>query len=920
MPRSPSRIVKAPRRAVPRLLGLVCTVLLAALLALPAAAETGRADATAENPRVLFLSSYSYAWPTVPQQLEGIQSELADEVALTVRCMDTKSGADAESLRLFYEQTKHLIQTSSPFDAVIVGDDDALRFVQEHRAELFAGVPVVFEGINDLEAAQTAAADGLTTGVVEQTDYAASLALALQVSPNARHVVAILDDTVTGQGERAQFYAQAARHPELEFTEINVSQLTEAQFHQALRAVEQDCILIYLIASGDSTGRSYTNQQVCAAIEQYAPAPCYRFVSAGIGQGVLGGYVVSHYESGAIAARMTMQILNGVSPAKIPVQTDSPTAYLFDYRVMERFGISKTLLPAGAELLNYEPSFWEAKGRAMALTGLAVLVLCGLLLLALHFRSVDKTNAILARKNAELADAIADAEQANQAKTRFLSNVSHDLRTPVSAIISTTALARRDTYDAGRMWEALNRIESASKVLQGIINDVLDLSAIENEKLKLVREPFSLNALLNDLTSLYHAQCAEKGLHFTLDASAAGEDALVGDPLRLTQILMNLLSNACKFTPSGGRVRLAVQQLSRQDGQVRLRFTVEDTGCGISKEAQQRIFRPYEQEDAATARQYGGSGLGLAIVKTLVEMKHGIVTCQSEKGVGTTFTVELPFACAAPAGDGPYAGLRVLVVEEDRAVRDTVGDLLTSLGVVYDEAVKDQAAGMLTAARAEGRPYDLCIVGWGVADVRGLELVRRIRSLFDPEALLVLVSAAVPAETVEQQAHAGGADHFAARPLPAAALEPALQQAAERLHKRQANAPQQYDFGGKRVLLAEDEAMSAEPLVELLHRAHLEVDWVQTGDAAVERFSCAMPGQYAAILMDIQMPGMDGYEAARTIRISGHPMAQKIPIIAVSARVFADSVVAVRSAGMNDHVAKPIDSRTLFATLAKYIK
>ena len=733
---------------------LLCLVL-AALFALPAAAAADRSDAhPQQNPRVLFITSYSYAWPTVPQQLEGLQSTLGDEVALTVRCMDTKTLNTEASREVFARQTRLLLQSAGPFDAVVVGDDDALQFVQTHRRELFAGVPVVFEGVNDLGAALAAAQDGLTTGVMEQMSYADNLALALQVSPQAKRVVAILDDTATGAGERTRFYAQEEHYPELEFAEINTSLLTEAQLRQALAAVRQDAVLIYLIASHDSTGRSYTNQQICTMIEQHASVPCYRFVSAGIGQGVLGGYVVSHYESGAIAGRMVMQILDGTSPADIPVQTDSPTTYLFDYRVMQRFDIDKKLLPDDAQILNYEPTFWEAKGRTIATTAVVVLAVAGLLFILLSTHSVTKTNTILARKNLELADAIADAEKANRAKTLFLSNVSHDLRTPVNAIVSLTALARQDTGDAGKMGQTLDRIESASKLLQGIINDVLDLSAIENEKIKLVREPFCLPQLLDELAGLYRAPCEEKGLQFTLQTEDLTGESLVGDPLRLTQILMNLISNAVKFTPAGGSIRVTAKQLSRQDGRVKIRFTVQDTGVGISHEAQKRIFEPYEQEDAMTARQYGGSGLGLSIVRTLVEMSNGTVACSSEKGQGAVFTVELPFACAAPDGAGLYRGLRVLSVEDDRTVRATVGDLLTSLGMAYDEADTDQAAGMLTAARAEGRPYDLCVVGWQPDEVAGLQLVRRIRNLFDSEALAVLVSAQQADEHLEQQAKA----------------------------------------------------------------------------------------------------------------------------------------------------------------------
>ncbi len=893
-----------------RLCALLCLPALCFALALPVFAQ----DEHPAPGRVLFITSYSYAWDTVPQQLQGIQEALGDRASLTVRGMDTKSVSDEESLRLFYEQTEHLLRTAEPFDAVIVGDDDALKFVTDHRDTLFAGLPVVFEGINKLDAAQAAAADGLTTGVVEKLDYTANMELALRMTPGAKRVVAILDDTVTGEGERAQFYAQAENYPELEFTEINVSRMTADQLCLALTEVETDSILIYLIASADSSGQSYTNQQICTMIAAHAPVPCFRFVSAGIGQGVLGGYVVSHYESGRIAGQMALQILDGTDPAEIPVQTESPNRYLFDHAVIRKYDVDRGLLPDEAEFLNYQPTFWEEKGRTILITAAVVVALCGVLLHLLHLASVNKTNHILARKNLELADAIADADQANRAKTLFLSNVSHDLRTPVGAIVSTTGLARRDVNDPGKVWAALDRIETASRLLLGIINDVLDLSAIENEKIKLVRQPFRPEEVLQQLATIYRDQCAEKGLEFRLDTQALGDQTLVGDPLRLTQILMNLIANACKFTPAGGFVQVTAEQIGCRDGRVQLRFAVQDNGCGISHDAQQRMYEFFEQEDAS---HYGGSGLGLPIAKNLVELMQGSIRCQSEKGRGTTFTVELPFACAAPAGDGRFAGLRVLVAEDDRGVRAAVGDLLTSLGVPYDEADKDQAAGMLTAARAESRRYDLCILGWTRDDVHGLEVARRICQLFEGEPLQLLIAAQEATERVRRQAEAAGAGHFSARPVDADALLPVLEALADRARKRQAT-PLQADFGGKRVLLADNDPMAAEPLTELLQRWNLQVHWVQNGEQALEAFRCAMPGHYAAILLDIQMPVMDGYEAARAIRVTGHPQAKTIPLIAVTARAFADSITASRSAGMNAHVTMP-DQQGLLEALHKHI-
>ena len=902
-------IVKPFKRAA-----VLLAVLAAALLMWAAPAWA----AGAGGPRVLFITSYSYAWPTVPQQLQGIQDALGEDVTLTVRCMDTKSINTSVSQQLFYQQTEHLLNNSPPYDAVIVGDDDALKFVNTHRDTLFADLPVVFEGINKLDVARAAQSDPLTTGVVEQISYSTNMALALQINPTAKKVVAILDDTVTGEGERAQFYAQAEQYPQLEFGEINVSLLTEAGLQQKLAAVQQDTILIYLIASADSNGKSYTNHQICSMIAQYAPVPCYRFVSAGIGCGVLGGYVVSHYESGAIAGRMVSQILNGTDLAAIPVQMDSPTQYLLDYAVVQKFGIPRSALPRDAEYLNYVPTFWQANGRTVLITAAVMLFAFAVLAAVLYLRAVGRTNELLARKNEELAEVTAEAEHASKAKGRFLSNITHELRTPISAISGSVALARQHVWEAHRVEEYLNRIDNASQALIGIVNDVLDMAAIENEKLRIAREPFSLRQVMDGIRDMYAEQCAGKYQRFELQFDpSVTQYELVGDALRLSQILMNLMSNACKFTPPGGSIQLTVSQPELSAGQAVLEFKVADTGCGMSSEMKARLYQPFEQEDDATAARHGGSGLGLAITKNLVEWMNGSIDCQSAKWQGTTFTVRLPFGCPATEISGRYRMVRAIVGGPNRQARAPVGNLLTYLGVPYDETDSRQLMGMLTAARAEGRPYNVGFACWQQVSPDVMEQTRAARRLFDSIEIPIVAVGEEDSEEMATQAIAAGANEYVAAPLQEEKVRQVLEAVVERM--AQHRAENEYDFTGHRVLMVEDEDMSAEVAIELLHRAHLEVDRAENGEQAVEQFSSAMPGTYSAILMDIRMPVMDGYEAARAIRISGHPQAKTIPIIAVSARAFSDSLTAVISAGMNDHVAKPIRGETLLHTLEKYL-
>lgn len=896
-------------------------MLLALMLCLPAWLNFAAYPAAAETSggsRVLFISSYSYEWPTVPQQLEGIQRTLSEDVSLVVYCMNTKDVNDAQSQQMFYESMAYMLDQTEPFDAVITGDDDALRFVMTYREELFAGVPVVFEGVNNLQAAQQADRDPLITGVVEQISYTDNLDLALRITPDAAKVVALLDDTATGEGERVQYYAQAANYPQLAFSEINASALTEQQLTQAIAALETDTIFLYLCASTDCEGRAYTNARICRIIRENAAVPCYRFVSAGIGQGVLGGNIVSLEESGVIAAEMVMRILDGEPVSQIPVQTESPNSYVFDYSVMQKFGIERSQMPADAELINYVPTFAERHGRVVAITIAIMLAACLLVIAVIRSASARQQNALLIRKNNELAEAIAEVEKANQAKSRFLSGVSHELRTPLSAIVGITALARQHTDEPQQMEEDLGRIDDASRVLLGIINDVLDMSAIENEKIKLTREPFSLDAVLENLHSLYFTQCQARGVQFTIASEGVTERDLVGDSLRLGQILMNLVSNACKFTPDGGSVWVTAEQIVCRSGQVQLRFTVSDTGCGISEEMQKRMFLPFEQEDASVARVYGGSGLGLAITKNLVDLMQGSIRCVSAKGQGATFIVELPFACAGLSEDGPFRALRALVVDNDPVTRSETASLMTHLGMAYEECEEKEAGGMLTAARAEGRPYDLCFVSWRPDSLDGLEVTRGIRQLYDGSELRIIALAA-QVEKIRAQAEAAGADLILQQPLEPDAAEQTLRRLAEEVRAGKSREENASDFSGRRVLVAEDESMIAEVAVELLHMLHIEVDRAENGEQALELFASSVPGTYDAILLDVQMPVMDGYEACRSIRILGHPQAKTIPIIAMTANAFSQNMAAALSAGMNDYILKPIEPKMLARVLARYI-
>lgn len=534
-----------------------------------------------------------------------------------------------------------------------------------------------------------------------------------------------------------------------------------------------------------------------------------------------------------------------------------------------------------------------------------------------------RSEARLQTKNMQLAEAVTQADRASVAKSQFLSRMSHEIRTPMNAIVGLTEIAKMHMNEPAKVEEYLGKIAVSSKVLLNILNDVLDMSAIESDKLKIGSAEFDIRQVMDGIRTIYEPQCYNKGVEFELSAQVKHE-RLMGDSLRVNQILLNFVSNAYKFTPEGGIIKVSVAETAEKDGIAFLRFTVSDTGAGMTEDMKARLFKPFEQETSATAQKHGGSGLGLSITKNLVDMMHGMITVESEKGKGSVFTVDLPFTIVERSEENAISALnslRVLIVDDDKGSLEYSSLVLGRIGVSYDTAESGaEALKMFEAAQQTDKPYNACFIDWKMPEMEGVELIRLIREREKQRAILLIVSAKDMNE-IRDEATEAGADGFITKPLFQSSAFDALMTAIGAQHRLQQSPPtEKYDFTGCRVLLAEDQELNAEIATELLSYVNMAVDVAENGQKALQMFSESEAGKYVAILMDIQMPVMNGYESAEHIRALERSDAKTIPIFAMTANAFTEDVSAALSAGMNGHISKPIDTAVLYGTLKKIVE
>ena len=541
------------------------------------------------------------------------------------------------------------------------------------------------------------------------------------------------------------------------------------------------------------------------------------------------------------------------------------------------------------------------------------------------FIDVDAETRRALAQNEALSEALTAAEEANKAKTAFLSSMSHEIRTPMNAIIGLDTIALNDEEIPEKTRGYLEKIGSSAEHLLGLINDILDMSRIESGRMTLRNEEFSFHRLLVAINTMFSSQCEDKGLNYQCHINGQIDDYYIGDNMKLRQVLINILGNAVKFTPEGGSVELKVERVAHYEKKSTLRFVIADTGIGMSKEYLPHIFDTFSQEDSSTTTKYGSSGLGLAITKSIVEMMNGRIEVESEKGVGTTFTVTVTLrdsnhATAVEESELHPQEMKVLVIDDDPVACEHARLVLEKAGIATETVESGaQALDMVRLRHARRDLYDLILVDWQMPEMDGVETTRRIREIVGDESAIIILTA-YRWDDVLEEATAAGVDAFASKPLFVGAVLEEFNSASKRRGIAGGNGRKKADLNGRRVLLAEDMAVNAEIMTMVLQMRNMEVDLAENGRIAVDKFAGHEPGYYDAILMDMRMPEMDGLEATRTIRAMDREDAATIPIIALTANAFDEDVERSLQAGLNAHLSKPVEPEDLFETLESLIK
>ena len=526
-------------------------------------------------------------------------------------------------------------------------------------------------------------------------------------------------------------------------------------------------------------------------------------------------------------------------------------------------------------------------------------------------------------KNQALGEALAAAEEANKAKTAFLSSMSHEIRTPMNAIIGLDSLALRNESLPADTREYLEQIGESARHLLGLINDILDMSRIESGRLMIRREEFFFSNMLEQINTMVLAQCAEKGLHYECKVFGGVSDYYIGDDMKLKQVLINILSNAIKFTDAPGSVTLTVERTAVFGDHSSVKFSIKDTGIGMDPAFLPKIFDTFTQEDSGRSNKYGSTGLGMAITKNIVELMNGTISVESQKGVGTEFTVVVTLTNSEHQGPATSyidpGDMRILVVDDEEVAAEHARIVLDEVGIKADTCYDGPSAlHMLEVQHAKHEPYNLVLVDWKMPEMDGLELTKEIRKRYDKETTVIILTSFNWDEIMDEALHIG-VDSFLAKPLFASNVIDEFERIARKNSMSLFKEKKRADLKGRHILMAEDVLVNAEIMKQIIQIREAKIDHAENGRRVLEMFELSPVGYYDAVLMDVRMPEMDGLEAASALRALPRADAKSIPIIALTANAFDEDVQRSLQAGMNAHLSKPVEPERLYQTLEELI-
>ena len=593
-----------------------------------------------------------------------------------------------------------------------------------------------------------------------------------------------------------------------------------------------------------------------------------------------------------------------LSLGNVMKKLESGRDYQGNYRVRE-----------GEEIYNYQFTYMYVKESGFRKEGF---VLAG-------FRNIDETIREEQVQKLMLAEALGEAQYANNAKTTFLNSMSHDIRTPMNAIIGFTSLAMSHIDNRELVQNYLEKIITSGNHLLSLINDVLDMSRIESGKVKIEEKEASLPEIIHDLKTIVQSDVKAKQLSFYIDTQDVTDEIIVCDKLRLNQVLLNLLSNAMKYTKPGGSVSVRIIQSGEApEGYAAFEFRIKDTGIGMSREFLEHIFEPFEREQTATISGIQGTGLGLSITKNIVDMMHGTITVESEIGKGSEFIVSFQFKVNGKTLKTEHlpqlAGLRALVVDDDINTCTSISKMLSAMGLHPDWTTMGKEAVVRSKfALEQEEPFDVYLVDWLMPDQNGVETVRRLRKIVGQEVPIIILTAYDWGD-IEEEAKEAGVTTFCSKPVFLSELCNVLSAPYETGEQEEQAEALPACFEGKKILLVEDNEINQEIARTILEEAGFVIDTANDGTVAVEKMKENPADAYDLILMDVQMPIMNGYQATRAIRALDDTVKASVPIVAMTANAFDEDRQLALGAGMNGHISKPIDITVLMETLGEILK